>query len=153
MKSSYLEICRLLAASGYSLRDLSQFLDMLMRQGPDLTMREIENIRDESRHHASNIDSDEPRGYARSEFNDIAQKVERLLIYDAGMPRALAIEILSTELMKKYPGLLLPSEGRKGFSAWIRRVAAVVPEKELLHVVTSIRNRSVHDSPTDWRLK
>ncbi|MBV6320547.1 hypothetical protein [Duganella violaceipulchra] len=153
MKSPYLEICRLLASSGYSLRDISEFLDFSMRQSPNGTVREIEAMRHEINHWISNTDFDEPRDYSHSEFNETAQKVERLLIYDVGMPKSVAIEILSHELILRYPGLLLPPEGRKGFLAWIRRVASIVPEKELLHIATNIRNRSVHDLPTDWRLK
>lgn len=153
MKSNYLEICRLLASSGYSLNRISEFLELVDRQGPGMTMRDIEDMRRETNNWMTSVDLDVPRGNFYYELNDTAQKIERLLIDDAGMPKTLAINILSNELINKYPGLAIPHEGRKGFSAWVRRVASLVPEKELLYIATNIRNRTVHDLPSDWRLK
>ena len=69
------------------------------------------------------------------------------------MPRALAIEMLTEELRRRFPSQDIPPESRKGFSNWIRRLSQDIPEKELLFVATAIRNRIVHDAQTDWRLK
>lgn len=153
MKSPYLEICRLLAAAGYSLRDVAEFIEVVANQGPDLVMRDIDGIRKSMNQVMSNIDFDEPKEYSLISSSDTAQKIERLLIRDAGMPKMVAVDVLSHELKARYPGMQIPAEGRKGFTSWIRRLTSFIPEKELLHLATNIRNRSVHDMPSDWRLK
>ena len=85
--------------------------------------------------------------------SEVEDKIERLLIHDTGLPRALAVERLSTALHSRFPSVVIPSESRRGFRAWIRRLMTLVPEKELLHIATNVRNQLVHETPSDWRLK
>lgn len=153
MKSTYLNICRLIASSGYPERDIIEFVDELIRQGPNAFIGDIEGLRRLMKNASSTRIFDVPTDQPVPPISDTAQKIERLLISDAGMPKAAAVTVLSEELRRRFPVLRVPSEGRKGFYLWIRRLTALVPEKELLHIATSIRNRLVHDSPTDWRLK
>lgn len=153
MKSAYQRICRLLASSGYHDRDIAEFLDELLKAGPMSAIKDIGDIRRTINMPSSNRAFDVPTHRFVPPQSDTASKIERLLVRDAGMPRAIAIERLSNELRIRFPDLQVPPESRKGFHLWIRRLAMLVPEKELLHIATNIRNRSVHDSPTDWRLK
>lgn len=169
MKSGYVRICRLLASSGYRADDIAAFLDETVRQGPGAVLKDISGIREiiHSAYSESAIGdsanrvavSPRPRRayreptYTAFPVSDTAMKVERLLVFDAGMPRGLAVEQLTSELRARFPDLAIPSESRKGFHLWIHRLTAIVPEKELLHIATNMRNRWVHDMPTDWRLK
>jgi hypothetical protein len=152
MKSAYLNICRLIASSGYQERDIAAFVDELIKQGPNAVIGDIDDFRRLMKTPSSNRIFDTPTEQAVP-LSDTALKIERLLINDAGMPKAVAVALLSDELRLRFPHLDVPRESRKGFYSWIRRLTALVPEKELLHIATSIRNRSVRDSPIDWRLK
>jgi hypothetical protein len=152
MKSAYLNICRLLASSGYQERDIAEFVHELIKQGPSAAIGDIDDFRRLMKTTSSSRIFDTQTEQAVP-LSDTALKIERLLINDAGMPKAVAVSLLSDELRLRFPRLDVPPESRKGFYSWIRRLTALVSEKELLHIATSIRNRSVHDSPTDWRLK
>lgn len=153
MKSAYLNVCRLIASSGYQERDIAEFLDELIKQGPSAVISDIDDIRRFLKTTSPTRIFDVPTDRFVASLSDTALKIERLLINDAGMPKAAAIQLMSEELRLRYPNMRVPSESRKGFYSWIRRLTSQVSEKELLHIATSIRNRSVHDSPTDWRLK
>lgn len=153
MKPSYLRICRLLAFSGFREREIADFAYTLFQVGPDALMEEVKAI--------SHLSSDFPRSnqddLPSTNFSlppsEVEEKIERLLIDDARMPKAIAVEQLSAELRRRFPDLNIPSESRKGFRLWIRRLTGHLSEKELLHIATNLRSRYVHDSPPDWRLK
>jgi len=153
MKSSYTHICRLLASSGYQEREISEFFNELIKRGPNAAIGEIESIRRYLKNTDQTYNLDVPTVRVSAPISDTAYKIERLLINDAGIPKTVAIGYISEELRRRYPSIQIPAESRKGFNSWIRRLIAHIPEKELLHIATNIRNRSVHDLPTDWRLK
>ncbi|MDP3670357.1 MAG: hypothetical protein Q8R69_11790 [Telluria sp.] len=153
MKHAYQNICGLIALSGFSDREVMEFAERLFQQRPDTFMLDIGEIRRILKNASPNQFLDEPVDRKVQSMGDTAHKIERLLILEAGIPKAIAVMNLLEELKLRFPSLHFPSENRKGFYTWIRRLCTLIPEKELLHVATSIRNRSVHDTPSDWRLK
>jgi hypothetical protein len=154
MKESYIIICRLLAASGYKEKELVDFIEQATVAGPESflsTIRELRRL--EMNQSAFRVFADTPSDTSIPPPNDTALKIERLLIVDAHMPRAAAINALTEEVQRNFPSRYIPSGSHKGFGNWIRQLAKVVPEKDLLFFATAIRNRVVHDAPGDWRLK
>ena len=153
MKHAYLRICRLLAASGYRERDLADFVHQVVSQGPEAFLSTVNDLRRlDPRSAAYPFLVDTPIDTFLPPPSDATMKIERLLLHDAGMPRAAAIEMLTEELRLRFPSLEIPPESRTGFSNWIRRLSQDIPEKDLLFIATAIRNRVVQDAPTDWRL-
>jgi hypothetical protein len=154
MKSTYLRICRLLAASGYRMSELEDFINQAVSSGPGSFLATIDELRMiESDPNSSRVRRDVPSYRLIAPISDAALKIERLLLHDAQIPRAAAIEMLSEEIRRRFPLQEIPPESRKGFANWIRRLSQEIPEKDLLFLATAIRNRVVHDAPTDWRLK
>ena len=80
-------------------------------------------------------------------------KIARLLLEEAGLPKYVAVLRITQELKKLHPSELIPSESRKGFLSWIRKLSAITSESELLHIATRIRNEFIHEHPSDWQLK
>ena len=154
MNHAYLKICRLLAASGFRERDLDDFVNQILLSGPDAVLSTILDLRQmDLSSSADRFLGDIPADRLLSSASDAAMKIERLLLNEAGMPKAAAIEIMTQELRQRFPAQEIPSESRKGFSNWIHRLSQQISEKDLLFVATAIRNRVVHDAPIDWRLK
>ena len=154
MKESYIVICRLLAASGYKEEELIEFIEQATVAGPESFLSTISELRRlEMKQSAFRIFADTPSDTSKPSPSETARKIERLLMVDAHMPRAAAIDALTEEVQRNYPRRYIPSGSRKGFGIWIRQLARVVPEKDLLFFATAIRNRVVHDVLSDWRLK
>lgn len=154
MKNAYLKICRLLAASGHKMNELEEFAHELRSLGSGAFLSDIDELRHMDPSYSAYRHRGDVSTYRSSQPpSDAALKIERLLLHDAGMPRTVAIEILTEELRRRFPSQDIPPESRKGFGNWIRRLSQDIPEKDLLFVATGIRNRVVHDAPTDWRLK
>ncbi len=152
MKDTYLSICRLLASSGFSDRDIAEFMNELIGMGPNTVLSDIRDIRRLTNTSPKRV-YDFPTEVYIVPPSETAMKIERLLIQDAGLTRLTAIERLSDELHRRFPKILIPPESRKGFHTWIQKLSALIPEKELLHIAAKIRNRSVHEPPSDWRLR
>lgn len=154
MRHAYLKICRLLAASGYRENELEEFVAQVLSQGAGAFLSAVNELRRiDSSSTAYRLLVDTPSDRPIPPPSDAAKKIERLLLHDARMQRAAAIEMLTVELRHRFPSHDIPPESRKGFANWIRRLSQSIPEKDLLFVATAIRNRVVHDAPTDWRLK
>lgn len=153
MSTAYQKICRLLASSGFREHEIAEFAGMVFHENPRVLVEDVTQLR--------RLMNDSPYGRALDfpshasliSTSDVEDKIERLLIQDTGLPRALAVERLSSVLHSRFPGVVIPPESRKGFRAWIRRLTTIVPEKELLHIATNVRNQFVHEAPSDWRLK
>jgi hypothetical protein len=153
MRGAYLQICKLLACSGLRDREVAEFAHILQQNGPDAFLEDIVTLRRWINGFASERFYDSPSFELVSPPSEVSEKIERLLIHEAGMPKSIAVSLLSADLRQRYPDLPFPSESRKGFRTWIDRLGDLLPGKELLHVATSLRNRYVHESPPDWRLK
>lgn len=154
MRASYLMVCRLLAASGYGTSELKEFVEQVLRSGPGAFLSTVNELRHRDTYSLRERASGNPPADKRSEPPiDSAAKISRLLLREAGFPRKVAIEVLTGELRQRYPSQQIPAESRKGFDNWIRRLSQQFPEKDLLFLATAIRNRVVHDAPTDWRLR
>ena len=161
MKNSSLKICRLLASSGYSEQEIRDFVFELFDLGPNMAVEHIFNIWQESKTSPFNkvfdysINNTNPftKNIVANYENSTAQKIKRLLLIDAGLSIADASKLLTEELNKKFPNINIPTISKKSFYIWIEKLIFIVPEKDLLYIATSIRNRSVHDSPIDWKLK
>jgi hypothetical protein len=153
MKDSYFDICKLLAASGFRDRDIAEFSRTIFKRGQKAFTDDVLSMK----HMLSELQNltpyDTPSPVRQEAQGEIAQRIERLIILETGLPKLDAIALLTEELHKRFPDLPVPPESRKGFRSWIHRLASVYPEKELLHLATSIRNRYVHERPSDWRLK
>lgn len=156
MNRIYSRICSLLAASGFSERELSEFFSVLHSVDPREVLDYVKEVRMHLENRSSRHEKDlRPRNVVTN-FDgptDAEEKIIRLLLVEAGLPKIVAIELISQELMKNYPNIPLPQEGKKGFSAWVRKVLQLVPESELLYIVTRLRNQYVHDRPYDWELR
>lgn len=153
MSTAYQKICRLLASSGFREHEIAEFADMASRADPRVLVDDVTQLRrlmNDSLHRRA---LDIPSHASLLAMSDVEHKIERLLLHDTGLPRALAVERLSSVLHSRFPNVVIPPESRKGFRAWIRRLATIVPERELLHIATNVRNQLVHDAPSDWRLK
>lgn len=147
-------ICLLLAAAGYSEREMHEFVNVLMQMGPGAFARHVANARHMlSDMHLEQLEAASERVFIGHTATGTLSKVERLLLDEANLPKMVAIELLTKELRRRYPNTSFPSESRKGFAAWIERLSAIIPDSELLHVATQIRNNYVHQAPSDWRLK
>jgi hypothetical protein len=153
MSTAYQKICQLLASCGFREHEIAEFAGMVSRANPRTLVEDVTRLRrfmSDSLHERA---LDVPSDASLAPTSEVEDKIERLLIHEAGLPRALAVEKLSSAIRLRFPNLAIPPEGRKGFRAWIGRLALLVPEKELLHIATSVRNQSVHEAPSDWRLK
>lgn len=153
MSTAYQKICRLLASSGFREHEIAEFARMVFHANPRVLVEDVTQLRrlmDDSLHGRA---LDIPSNASLIPTTDVEDKIERLLIHDTGLPRALAVERLSSVLHSRFPVVVIPPESRKGFRAWIRRLTTIVPEKELLHIATNVRNQLVDETPSDWRLK
>ncbi|UUO11549.1 hypothetical protein M6D76_02285 [Alcaligenes faecalis] len=153
MKDSYIDICHLIASSGYSTNEIFEFLDELISKDSSAAMKDIQSIRKILQNSKPRKLYEIPKNQFHSTHSDTVTKIEHLLIDEADLQKFVAIQLISEEIKLRHPNIEIPPESRKGFQYWIKRLTSCIPEKELLHIAMNIRNRSVHDSPTDWRLK
>jgi hypothetical protein len=81
-------------------------------------------------------------------------KIVQLLIIDAGLKKSKAAQILSAEIKRKNPRVEISKmDSKRGFAAWIKKLTTTIPESELLHLATLIRNEYVHMTSSDWKLR
>jgi len=153
MRGAYLRICRLLASSGFREQEIAEFAEAVFQTDPRALVDDVAQLRRITMDAPQGRGLDIPSSVALVPTSDVEDKIERLLIRDTGWPRSIAIERLTAVLQSRFPTIIVPSEARKGFRAWIRKLSTVIPEKELLHIATNFRNQMVHDTPSDWRLK
>ena len=153
MRAAYLKICRLLASSGFREQEIAEFAQAVTHTDPRALIEDVTQLRRLIGESLQGRILDIPSGTSYAPTSEVEEKIERLLIHDAGLPRALAVERLTSALQSRFPNVIVPPEARKGFRSWIRKLTTIAPEKELLHIATSIRNQMVHDAPSDWRLK
>ena len=153
MKRAYLKLCRLIAASGFRDRENVEFAEYVTERSPGDLITDILELRELM------VDVSRERIFEAPSIgfdilpNGMDEKVERLLIHDAGLPKIIAVEELTRMLNERFPGIKVPPESKKGFRLWIQKLCSLVPEKELLHLASSLRNRVLHEAPSDWRLR
>lgn len=150
-RSSYRRICALLAAAGVRHSEFVEFMRAAMSRGNEGVYQDISRLRGQL-----HLEADE--GHARPNVDtplsdELAEKVQRLLFGEAHLTKTEAFDLLSSEVRKRHPHIDVPLHPKKGFAAWVRKLAAVVPESDLLHLATTIRNSFVHQNPHDWQLK
>jgi len=153
MKISYLQLSKLLAASGFGERDFAEFARSICQLGPKQFTEDVMSMRQLLSDISHPTPYDIPSPTQSGPPSDIEEKIERLLIHETALPKLEAVALLTTELRQRFPEKPVPPESRKGFQLWIHKLTSIFPEKELLHLATSIRNRFVHERPSDWRLK
>lgn len=150
-RSSYQRICALLAAAEVRHSDIVEFSRTLLQRGPDGVYEDVLRIR--AQFYLAPDERGE-RAASGAPLNDeLAEKVQRLLIDEAHLTKTQALDLLSLAVRRRYPAVEVAPDPKKGFAAWIRRLRTVVPESDLLHLATTIRNSLVHERPHDWRLK
>lgn len=135
------------------MREIEEFVVQLKSRHHIEFLHDIEELKDQAKRYSRSDYIDYPKSIQMFEHSETAEKIERLLVHDTGMSKSHAVDFLRMELMQRYPEAEIPTESRKGFVAWIARLTNIIPEKELLHIATSLRNSLVHDPSPDWRLK
>lgn len=155
MSNGYKKICNILAASNVSEREIYDFLSTIHNISEHEILDHIMDVRKMlatefgNFNHSSKYWNNAPSFEIPSETEN---KIVHLLLEEADLPKTLAVSLMTEELEKRFP-FSIPSESRKGFSNWIRKLLSTIPESELLHIATRIRNEYVHDQKYDWRLK
>lgn len=150
-ESGYQRVCALLAVAEVRMSDVLDFYRTMHKRGPEVVQQDM--MRLQRTLSVNNERGGEMVRIGSSASDEVAEKVQRLLFEEAHLSKTHAIELLSSEVRRRYPSVEIPSDPKKGFASWIRRLAGAVPESEVLHLATAIRNSRVHDLPQDWRLK
>jgi hypothetical protein len=154
MKTGFLKIGVLLAASNITHRELLEFAAELERIGPKGLVRHVDSLKALVESAAlSDFEVYTPSQNLQATSAPASTKIKRLLLEEARLPKVEAMHALASAVLKRHPDVKIPSDSRKGFSAWLLKLINVVSESELLYMATTIRNKYVHEAPTDWRLK
>lgn len=156
MVSPIARVSLLLASSDLEASELRSLERWLEKNGPRRLMSMIEDLRalSESREPSNpllrrnEVDAPSPNA-------DLVDRIERLLIDEAGLGKSEAASLLQNEL--RLEGISpsdVPTLNRTAFSRWIEQVAARVSPSLLLHIATRVRNDRVHGrSSSDWPLR
>lgn len=157
MSNSYKKLCNLLAASNINEKEIYDFISTLQNANPHEVLDYISEVRKllntELNHY--NYAYNSKNWYNPDNFempSETEKKIVHLLLEEADLPKTVAIALMTQELEKRLH-FQVPSESRKGFSNWIRKLLSIIPESELLHIATLIRNNFVHEQSYDWKLK
>ncbi|MBA7682368.1 hypothetical protein ES703_90718 [subsurface metagenome] len=99
----------------------------------------------------------EPRQRARriAESDDVTSRAVHLFKHDLRLSVRRAAEMLRPTIEKHARNNLqyyMPRP-KEGLTRWIERVRQVVPDSLLLHEITAIRNKVIHDEGQDWPLR
>ncbi len=87
--------------------------------------------------------------------SETGRKMQKLLLEDARLSQSEAIRRLHAALVEDQPSLAssLEQVQTENFDEWILVVLQMVPQRELLHYASLIRNSIVHDADARWRLR
>lgn len=153
-RSSYRRLCALLAAAEVRQSDFLELARALAQRSPESVYQDVLKMRALLSLFPDDGADDVVSATEGGSTDEVGEKVQRLLFDEARLSRSEAYELLSMEILNRHPAIALPGmDPKKGFAHWVRKVANVVPDSELLHIVTTIRNSFVHERPQDWRLK
>ncbi|MBR8321651.1 MULTISPECIES: hypothetical protein [Burkholderia cepacia complex] len=159
MKSHVSRLCLILAAMDLRQNEIVSLLEEIRETGISKIIKEVELVR---RHSLSIEESrrfDDNERYHRdgpntNQKSNAILRAENLLKGDARLSTRQAIEEMSIQIISRYPDLresdaLTPIQ-KKGLAEWLIRLLRIIPERELLHFATVVRNRYVDDSSSDW---
>lgn len=157
MNTLLTRFCLLLAGTNYTQSELMRLFADLEKMGRQRTVEEILFLREQAR---GNSVADEgnllPPPVSKDDLTSATTRIVALLRDEAQLSTREAIAVLSSALKEKFPelrGNVLPPQSKKSLAVWIERVSRIVPERELLHLATVLRNRRVHAVSGDWTLK
>lgn len=159
MQSRLARICLFLASSDLRPSEIKSLGRWIERNGGESFAGLIEHLRREAEidglsvRYSSRV---EPvrRSANTSHSSDIAERIETLLVNEAGLSKSVAAEILREEAQRLVgSNVELPSSQKVAFSLWIERLASIIPESQLLHLAARIRNKLAHPYKQDWPLK
>jgi hypothetical protein len=154
MSNGFKKICNLLAAADISEREVMDFITELERSHVHDIVTNISAIKKMLKSGVMDFSTSleyDQKPYHFQLHSDTEKKIASLLLDEASLPKTMAVSLMTEELSKRYH-VHIPPESRKGFTNWIRKLQEFIPESELLHVATRIRNNFVHDQDYDWRL-
>lgn len=166
------KICLLIAASDEQTDGIEAFARWMDATGPQEFVNLITRLRRLVPVKAGiSLDDVEDRRQGRSServayhssnrtssrsIDNLAAKLEQLLVFDAGLSKTESAKLLVAELIEEraIEGAI-PEYGKAGFNSWLKRLLDQVPESVMLHVATRLRNRITHSdrSLLDWSLK
>ena len=154
-------MCLLIAGSDLSRSEIRDFFNWIDSIGPQRASALVGQLRDLALGDdvlPSRAQVVRPRENAERPTSagdrEIVEKIEKLLLVEAGLTKTKAIELLARELDREVGSSTpIPDAGRNSFRAWIDRLYREVPSSLLLHVATKIRNELAHAPRTDWPLR
>lgn len=154
MNDNYSKFCILLASAKYTGNDAYDIAQELKEIGPNQFAEDIDKARKIISHFAKRErDFVGFRQEIENPFAEAEKKITHLLVEESKLPKNVSAELLEHEIRLRYPDLILPTLGRKGFRDWLMHIFQRVPPSEILHLAITIRNRYVKESEGDWRLK
>lgn len=147
-----------LAASNKKLSEINDFLTSVEQDGAQHFVNLIDSLRTLSATDFRPIYGMKgPSGrdaQRLSAHKATIDKIERLLIKEAGLPKTQAAQFLYHELSISRPEQSLPSPKKIAFRLWLSRLLDDAPQSEVMHVASKVRNKVVHGSRnvSDWPL-
>ncbi len=157
MSYSLSRIVLLLASTDASSAELRRFARWIQNAGASEFARAVEQVRgislvEETSASVGVVPSREKMKNNR--VTDTVDKVERLLIFEGGLSRNSAAELIRRELEKiSDPNIALPEYNKLSFRSWLERIGEIVSPSLLLHVASRLRNEAVHAPRSDWPLR
>lgn len=158
-------IIQVLASSDISRSELNALTRWLRQRGPDGIEEAVAQLRWEASQIVQGSGKKVPAKRISKNFPDsrqinkgigkVSEEIKRLLRVEAKLSATQASDLLLDHLRKKYPDEVveLQKQNKESFVRWVKRISYNVPDYELLHAATAVRNRFVHSQSPDWPLR
>jgi hypothetical protein len=153
MKTHSNRVYMLIASSDIDDETLMHFAEEIGKSGGKRFVSIVRQMRRQLLRDHWDTEENLYKQFPGGRYSDTPEKVERLLIAEAGLPKAVAIDLLSQMLAQYRPEIEIPHDSKRGFLSWVRKLSEVVPESEILHLATILRNNYVHGKDHDWRFR
>lgn len=157
MKNPVARVLTMLAASEMRFSELHHFLRWAAEVGPEKATRALEELRYDLRKYDDfpPLTRSSRRSYPVSaDSGSISQRVEKMLLEEAGLSKIQAVELLLSELHSEYGSAeSLPSYNKISFKTWLERISQRVGASKLLQIASRVRNNVADKSNTHWPLK